>query len=182
MQSWLTVRRGVLPSCGISKIVIVAFGISQFSGPNISYDELVSTALNWEPDEKGWKDGNLIWKSHPLPGNAFRPAKVKHRKVYTTPKYKFKTRCYDLALERGGTARVRVFVFTATSASFNLPMAPPVTPVSTRGKCVGAWTSGGLVYVLVAGSVEDYKAAIQPPSQLTLCWPVSEIFYAIGTV
>ena len=160
----------------LAVIAIVAF---RRSGNEISYEDLVSAAMSWEANEDDWVDGNVIWKSHPLP-KEIRVASVARRQKYRLPKYKVLARCYDLNLN--GRGKACVFVFAKTPG-FALPAAPPARPMFTLGKCVAAWTSGGLVYVLVVdGTEETYKRAIRRAPRIAFRWPVNETLCPIGTV
>jgi hypothetical protein len=166
-----------------SVTVIVAFALNRSSGPNVSYNELVSAALNWNPAEEDWKKGNLIWKSHPLP-KQIRATGVDQRQEYKLPTYGVRSKCYELKLKGGGGSKALVFVF-AKPPGFALPNAPPASTGSTGGKCVAAWISGGLVYVLVVAgknAERDYRDAVRSALQLTLHRPVTDILCPIGTV
>ncbi|MAD79423.1 MAG: hypothetical protein CMJ50_01080 [Planctomycetaceae bacterium] len=160
-------------------LAVIVFTVSQRSGSEISYQELVSAALSWEANEEDWVNGNVIWTSHPLP-KAIRAESVAGRQRYSLPRYKVMARCYDLKLKEGGTARVFVF---ANTPGFVLPGAPPAKPMFTLGKCVAAWTSGGLVYVLVVdGTEEAYNRSIRPASPIAFRRIVNDTLCPIGTV
>lgn len=58
--------------------------------------------------------------------------------------------------------RATLHVFAPAAPVQGLPLSPPQSPQSSSGKIAGAWTSGGLVYVLsVEGRRERYQSFIK---------------------
>ena len=79
--------------------------------------------------------------------------------VFTT-RYSKTTAAYELS-QMG--VRAKLFCFPTNMATPEIPTKFPGSLLSsTGGLCIGAWKSGGLVYVLVVeGSVDDYNSFIE---------------------
>lgn len=144
----------------------------------VGYEELVSSALNWELSDEAWLSDHAIWTRYPLP-KQMTVMRLDGRQEVQLSQFKLTAYCYAVALQSGSA---RIFVFDKP-LGFTLPTAPPVQPMFTQGRCVAAWTSDGLVYVLVLdGGENDYKRAIQNPRQISFWAPAVRTSFPIGTV
>lgn len=160
-----------LAACAaVLALILVPLAVNRQRDREVGYQELVSSALNWLPLDDGWSSDDKIWTSYPLP-RQLPATRLDRRQQVQLADFNLTAYCYDVVLQGGSSARIFVF---DKPRGFALPAAPPVKPMFTQGKCVAAWTSGGLAYVMVLdGGEDDYKRLIQSTSQLASLSPVA---------